>query len=261
MKKTTLALALAFGVSAAFAQDLTSKKGEAILPAAGDWAISLDAAPLISTIGNIMNPNSTSGITGTGGASNYIMGKMFKDEKTAYRVILGLDFGSVTDKTLVDQSGSTSTPPAQVTDVEKVSGRSITIGGGYEMRRGSTRLQGYYGGMGMITLGGSKTTNTWGNAISATNTASRSTSDKSGGTFGLNLSGFVGAEYFVLPKVSIGAEYWWGLGFSTTGEGESVSEAWNGTGVETTTTKTAGGSSFGLGGQYGSGQMFVNLHF
>jgi len=35
MKKSVLGLALAFGVSSAFAQDLTSKKGEPILPEVG----------------------------------------------------------------------------------------------------------------------------------------------------------------------------------------------------------------------------------
>ena len=51
MKKSVLALAMAFGVSSAFAQDLTSKKGEPILPEAGDWAISASANPFLNYIG------------------------------------------------------------------------------------------------------------------------------------------------------------------------------------------------------------------
>ena len=266
MKKSVLLLAATFGVTGAFAQDLTSKKGEKYLPEANDWAISLDAQPVIKTLGNLMNPNDAGDITGNGGATNYIMGKMFKDEKTAYRALLGLNFGSVTTKTLVDQAGSTSTPPAQVENSTKVSSNSITLGAGLEKRRGSTRLQGYYGGMAMISLGGGKVTNTYGNALSSTNPEGgvpRLTSDKAGSEFGLNLNGFIGAEYFVLPKLSIGAEYWWGLGFSSIGEGETTVEQFDfvSNGVKTTTTKTAGGSSFGIGGQYGSAQMFINLHF
>jgi hypothetical protein len=267
MKKSVLLLAATFGVTAAFAQDLTSKKGEKILPEANDWAISLDAQPVIKTLGNIMNPNAPGGITGTGGASNYIMGKLFKDEKTAYRAILGLNFGSATTKSLVDLSTSTTTPPAQVENSSKLSTNSITLGAGLEKRRGSTRLQGYYGGMAMINFGGVSTTNTYGEALSATNTGTRLLTSKAGSTFGLNLSGFIGAEYFILPKVSIGAEYWWGLGFSSTGEGETVTESFGIQGTATTpsvyqtTTKTAGGSSFNIGGQYGTAQMFLNLHF
>ena len=45
MKKSIALVAMAFGVSSAFAQDLTSKKGEPILPEAGDWSIGIDAAP------------------------------------------------------------------------------------------------------------------------------------------------------------------------------------------------------------------------
>ena len=52
MKKSVLALALAFGVTTAFAQDLTSKKGEPILPEAGDWGISTDATPFLNYAGN-----------------------------------------------------------------------------------------------------------------------------------------------------------------------------------------------------------------
>ena len=38
MKKSTLLIAaMAFTASAAFAQDLTSKKGETFLPESGDW--------------------------------------------------------------------------------------------------------------------------------------------------------------------------------------------------------------------------------
>jgi hypothetical protein len=260
--KKTLAIALAFGVATAFAQDLTSKKGEKILPEAGDWSIGFDALPMIGTVGNLMNLNTNTTVTGTGGATNYIMGKYFKDEKTAFRGMLGLNLGSTTVKSFEDQVGSTSTPPAQVENSVKTSGNSVTLGGGYEMRKGSTRLQGYYGGMAMITLGGSKITNTYGNALSANNPVpTRTLTNKAGSTFGFNLNGFIGAEYFVLPKISIGAEYWWGLGFSRVGEGEQTTEGWNGTGITSTTTKTAGSSSFGLGGRYASGQMFVNLHF
>ena len=52
MKKTVLVIALALGISGAFAQDLTSKKGEPMLPEANDWAISLNADPIFTFVGN-----------------------------------------------------------------------------------------------------------------------------------------------------------------------------------------------------------------
>ena len=258
MKKTVLVMALAIGVTGAFAQDLTSKKGEKYLPEANDWSIGFDAVPALNAVGRVMGGSQGTAMTNPMGSTQYIVGKMFKDEKTAYRAALGINFGSTTTKTLVTDLTSTATPPAQVTDESKASSNKIALGAGIEKRRGSTRLQGYYGGMLMINFGGSKTTNTYGNALSATNTASRVTSAKAGSTFGLGLNGLIGAEYFIAPKISIGAEYWWGVNFSSTGEGENVSEAWT-TAATTTTTKTAGGSSFGLGNSVSS--IMVNFHF
>ena len=52
MKKSITILAFAFGITGAFAQDLTSKKGEPILPEAGDWAIGIDATPFLNYAGN-----------------------------------------------------------------------------------------------------------------------------------------------------------------------------------------------------------------
>lgn len=269
MKKSVLVMALAIGTTAAFAQDLTSKKGEKFLPEANDWSIGMNAAPILNAIGSaVSNQNNGGGaVTGFMGATNYITGKMFKDEKTAYRAMLGINFGSTTQKALVNQAGSTSNPPAKVEDTKGTSAFGIDLGAGYEMRRGNTRLQGYYGGMVMIGFGTSSETYTYGNALSATNTsnapqfsqAAGLKESKAGSTFSFGLNGFVGAEYFFLPKLSLGAEYWWGLGFTNTGEGESTSESWNGTGVTSTTTKNAGSSAFNLGGQYAN--LFINFHF
>ena len=43
----------------------------------------------------------------------------------------------------------------------------------------------------------------------------------------LGVSAFGGAEYFFLPKISIGAEVGWGISYQHTGQGISVSEKWN----------------------------------
>ena len=152
------------------------------------------------------------------------------------------------------------------------------------MRRGKTRLQGYYGGMLWIMLGGGSDEFTYGNAFSTTNTSATSTltwspitsgptssrtkESVAGSTFGFGLRGFIGAEYFILPKISIGAEYGWGLGMSSTGEGEMTTESWdfaNST-IKTSTTKVAGMKMFGLdtdisNGMVQSAQITINFHF
>ncbi|MCC6691493.1 MAG: hypothetical protein IT235_08175 [Bacteroidia bacterium] len=279
MKKTVLVVALAIGVTGAFAQDLTSKKGEKFLPEANDWSIGFDATPALNAVGRVMGGSQGTSMSNPFGSTQYIVGKMFKDEKTAYRAALGINFGSTTTKNNVydDQVGvATPDPTKTVEDSWKSSTNSITIGAGIEKRRGTTRLQGYYGGMLMINFGNSgSNTYTYGNAMSTTNaaptsttnwssktaaaSASRTTESKGGSTFGLGLNGFIGAEYFVAPKIAVGAEYWWGIGFSSTGEGSMTSETISAGAVKSTSTKMAGGSSFNIGNSVSA--VMVNFYF
>lgn len=293
MKKSVLVIALAFGVSSAFAQDLTSKKGEPILPEAEDWAISFDATPVFQFVGNAF-----SGYTGPNGAPSVnflnsnqtIIGKKFIDEKSAYRVLVRLGFTNQSYKNLVDDN-SIATPavfPAQDAQVEdKFSTKStnIGIGVGKEMRRGKTRLQGYYGADAMIwiSMSGTKykygnvitpvptaagqtatpTTTTWDAAGNVTGTgpsSDRMLSTKSGMTFGIGVRGFIGAEYFIFPKISIGAEYGWGIGYQMSGKGKAINEETQiVSGVNTLAeqeTLTAGSSKFGFDTDINQSNMF-----
>lgn len=271
MKKKVLLIAAIFTAGVTFAQDqMTSKKGTPILPEAGDYAIGFDAGALTNYAGNLFNGAAGNNINNGLNLqnANTIYGKYFVDANTAYRGMVRLGFSSATDKFLVDDVTSTATPPAQVEDEEKMSEMNITIGGGLEMRRGKGRLQGVYGPMAMISLGTMKTEYTYGNSLSATNTAHTSsfgqaagvTENKQGSTFTLNLGGFAGVEYFFAPKMSVGAEIMWTIALETTGEGERTEESWNGTAAESTTTKTAGNSEFSFDTRP-MGNLNLNFHF
>ncbi|MGB3946682.1 MAG: hypothetical protein WBM13_01750 [Bacteroidia bacterium] len=247
MKKTSLVVALALGASSVFAQNLTSKKGEFILPEAGDWGVSVNATPFLNYFGNFIGGNglNTAPTTNFLSTNQSIMGKYFVDEQTAYRGGVRINFGSTSSAVKVPVIPA-ATPVTYVDDVTKVSGSNIGLTAGWEKRRGKTRLQGFYGGELGIMLGTSKTTTTYGNAVSVDNPVTRTKEIKAGSTFGLGLRGFIGAEYFILPKMSIGGEFGWGLAFSSTGEGETTTESWDGTAVVTTLTKTGKSSSFGF---------------
>lgn len=297
MKKAMLVLAVAFGVSSAFAQDLTSKKGEPFLPETDDWAVSIEANPLLNYLGNALNGNTSN----TPPSWNFlnsnltIIGKMFKDEKTAYRAIIRIGTGSVKTTEMIADATVTTPPtfPApypMVSDVEKVSGNSIGLGGGLEMRRGKTRLQGVYGGEALLWTSAGKTTYEYGNALSATVDATAATSTDFGGNLGVDpqylvnarmtesktgrtlafaVRGFIGAEYFIFPKMSIGGEFGWGIGISSTGAG---SETWEmrdpaapGAGVGIT-RDTGKSSAFWIDvdqNLFGTGNasLRLNLHF
>jgi hypothetical protein len=275
MKKQVLLVAAICGFSMTQAQDLTNKNGMTILPEAGDIALGFDASPLFSYVGNSFN-GSTGNSFNTGWTNNLqtIYGKYYLDASTAVRGWVRLGFGSTTDEVYVTDVTSTATPPAMVTDTRKDSYNAIILGGGIEMRRGHNRLQGYYGGDLIFGIIGNSTEYTYGNSLSTTNTAHTSSfgqtpgmlTDNPGSTFMLGLRGVIGVEYFILPKISLGAEYAWGLGLMNQGEGMSSVEAWNGTAAETTETTTGGSSSFGIDTDmnnmmFGGGSVNLLFHF
>lgn len=278
MKRKVLFVASLFLATATFAQDgLTSKKGEAILPEAGDWALGFDAAPFISYFGNLANGNTNNSMNAawqTNDAS--IVGKYFKDEKTAYRGRVRIGFGSTAQDT--NQDTSSTFTPVFVTGENSTSNFNIVLGGGIEKRKGNTRIQGYYGGEVLIAFASNSSETEYGIALSQNfqNGGNKRTLEISSSAFSFGLRGFVGVEWFVAPKVSLGAEYGWGLGFTSTGGAETDFEVWDasanaGAGAVLTGTDLAPlGDSTGFsldtdnngGGIFGgSGQINLIFHF
>ncbi|MCX6297192.1 MAG: hypothetical protein NTX97_14265 [Bacteroidetes bacterium] len=288
MKKSILLLAFAFCATGVYAQDLTSKKGEPILPEAGDWAISMDANPIFNFIGNAFKSDTTNSAPGTNWLNNNqtIIGKKFIDEKSAYRILFRIGFTSETSKMMVLDESKVGSPilfpvqPAQTEDKFSTRNTNIAIGLGKEMRRGKTRLQGFYGADAMVWISASGTKAKYGNIMSSSSVSSttgsttttnptstdwydadgdgnttealtnneRIVQKKSGMTFGIGVRGFIGAEYFLFPKMSIGAEYGWGIGYQTTGKGRVTTEKQGGTpnAVAKIDEVTAGSSKFGF---------------
>lgn len=289
MKKSIALVALAFGVTSAFAQDLTSKKGEPILPEAGDWSIGIEATPFLDYAGNFFgktvknNAPTWNFLNG----NNVIVGKYFVEANKAYRAGIRIGFGSNTERAMVaDRAAASNTtvtfPSANAMKENewKHSNTAFGLTGGIEMRKGKTRLQGFYGGELGIFFGSSKDKFTYGNALVATGTnpvlvsnadafagannvnaappiqgvagSARATERKNGSTFTFGVRGFVGAEYFVLPKISVGAEFGWGIGLtsrgktSTTWESIGASSGATANTVGTTTIEGSKSGSFGL---------------
>ncbi len=290
MKKTVLVVALAFGVSSAFAQGLTSKKGEPFMPETDDWAISFDVDPIFNWVGNIFsNGNSNTPGVGFLNGNQTIIGKKYTSPTDAMRVVVRLGLTSQNDKQNVDQDLTVPVPfptvGPQVEDSRKMSNTTIGIGVGKEMRRGKTRLQGFYGADAMLWFSGNKTKYEYGNAITATsqtpttynfgnNTGtegpagefSRVLESKGGTTIGIGVRGFIGVDYFIFPKIAIGAEYGWGIGFQTTGKGKRIIETSGNNAavppavvVAEQETEIAGSSRFGIDTDLNQGGIF-NFH-
>jgi len=292
MKKLFLAFSLLAATFVANAQNQTqttptqattpilSKKGYAILPEAGDWGLSFSASPLINYFGNAFHgtgaytlPSNTSYTTPYPNIAQpitAITGKYFLDANTAVRALLGVNMTSSTQKALVNDVTSTSTPQAQVTDKLRTGTTGFYLGAGLEKRKGIGRVQGFYGAQAILGIASSSNNYTYGNSLSATHTTHTQSFGQtqgllkatSGTTFTMAVVGFVGVEYFFAPKISLGAEYQWGPSLSLTGKGQTQIQSWNGTTNSSTTTTTkayGGGSSTSLG--LGAGLTSVNLNF
>ncbi len=309
MKKVLSVLSLTVFVSGIFAQggatpapaqgnttastpdvpQIMSKKGEVYLPQAGDWALSMDATPWFNYIGNFFHGTGTtqSPTASFLNSNETIIGKYYVNNRTAYRVLVRIGINSYSQNQEIASSDTGQTfPAAQVEDKRTISSHFIGVGAGIEKRKGSTRLQGYYGVEAMFYLAGSDTTFTYGNAYNAstdatpvwfnwnsTNTLNsglpRPTQDGPGGTFGISLLGYAGVEYFFAPKISIGAEFTWGINFQTTSQGTiSVEELNPNTGTDQTDIyKTSGNTRFsldnGINTAWGnsSGALYITFHF
>ncbi len=292
MKKKVLFVASMFMATAMIAQDgLTSKKGEAFLPEAGDWALGFDGTQFLDYAGNMFNGNTGNGLTTNWVQNNpsmTIYGKMFKDETTAYRAKVRIGFGSTSSDAVgfYDADADPTTNSVEYTNTTKSSNMMITLGGGIEKRRGNTRIQGFYGGEALISFGSSSDSYDYGRAYSddwnadeelltvpatilGNAVSQRVTERKAGSTFQLGLRGFVGVEWFIAPKVSLSAEYGWALAMSSTGGGEEEVEYWgtsetstSANSLQTETVNTVDSeSSFGIDTDNNGGTIAIFFHF
>jgi hypothetical protein len=265
MKRNTLILAAFFAASIVGAQDLTSKKGEPMLPEGGEYALGADAAPFLNYFGNFIGGNGLNvaptlsphpvASGGTGPTGFAIYGKKFIDAQNAYRATVRLGLNNATQRSFVpDLDGD---PGDVVEDKTKTSSTGVTLGLGKEMRRGNTRLQGVYGAMAQLSYSSMKTSYEYGNSLD--DMGFQLTEEKSGSTFTFGVGVFGGVEYFFVPKISIAGEYGWGLGFSSTGDGEVTTAV---DGDDDIVTQTAGSSLFGLDTAAGdSATLRVMFHF
>jgi len=192
----------------------------------------------------------------------------------------------------------------------KHSSNAIGLSGGIEKRKGKTRLQGYYGGELGFFLSTSKDKYTYGNKLAVNLFPSGSNQDqnvsvdvsdevggsgnvvpgspifqgtviggnariterKNGSVFSFGVRGFIGAEYFILPKLSLGGEFGWGVGLSTVGKSKTTYEAagnnggaQDAIGAATVDGSKNGGFSLDTDNNNSmwapSGSLRINLHF
>lgn len=206
---------------------LRTKRGQAILPQAGDYSLGFDAAPLANFALNLIKFGQNTGQDAehpgyVSGLEQVIVGKYFLANDLALRARFGINSITSSEKTF----GPNPLTPSAV-DPENIllsksseSESDIFLGVGLEKRRGYNRLQGIYGGELILGYGSSKTSNKYEIEFNKTAQdsgfitpgATRVLSTKGGGSLTFGVRGFVGVEYFVAPKISVGAEFGWSVG-------------------------------------------------
>ncbi len=230
---------------------LKSKRGYEILPQAGDWAIGISASGTLNYVGNLFNGNTgnfANGIfeyTNAPSLLNYtdgmnFFGKKFITSNSAYRVRVNILANSNSEQYAVikDEVTPDINYPAYVEDVYKYSQTGVTLGLGKELRRGSHRIQGVYGAEALLGFYKSSENYTYGNdmnlnfpsptdAFGGTNNGERMTNFKSGTMIFAGVRGFLGAEYFFAPKMSIGGEFGYTLGYANQGTSTNTYERYD----------------------------------
>ena len=254
MKKVIFLFSLCLCVGfSAMAQDVdeeynaayANKRGVYLLPQAGDFALGVDATPLLEFVGNIFT-SAKNNAPNFNGVDQTIYGKYFLKDNRALRARLTFNLLNTTDKGVVPDDEAIADDPdsdATLVDKMKTSNTDVELGIGYEFRRGNGRVQGFCGFEAAFGFNsGDKIRYDYANPMTDLNTApsmynfennsivtnaTRTTETKQGNMLSVGLGVFAGVEYFFAPQMSIGGELGLGFRFRTIGQSQSTSEKWD----------------------------------
>lgn len=223
----------------------TNKQGVPVLPKAGEFAIGINAHPILEFVGNSANGSTWNGTSFDFLDNNhYIFGKYFADDLTAYRIMLRVGLNNNTLSKYVTDDLDTEMID-QVIDQHNTSKTNIFLGLGMEKRKGIYRIQGYAGGDLMLGISNGSEKYTYGNEITSTNPMpttydfgtnimgmSRVLQHNHGFGFSVGARAFVGVEYFLFPKLSLGGEFGWGINFGARGTSSVKAEYYTSSGTK-----------------------------
>lgn len=236
----------------AYGDATVNKRGIALLPTCGDFAIGMDATPFLRYAGNMFNGTQDNEAPFASSLDEVaIYGKYFVQPDRAIRAAVRLNFGQDTQNEDV---------PNYV-DKIKVSDFGITLIGGYEWRRGHGRVQGFYGAEGRIFFNSKSVKIEYNEAISVTNDE-RPTKIKTSPEFGIGAAGFVGVEYFFAPKISLGAEFNLAFDVAFSGKSKTETEDWDASNQQVVKNTIKGKSSTDFNLRTNpTGSLFLMFHF
>lgn len=274
------------------------KQQKQYLPEEGDWALGIDVVPILKYIGNAFNgtdgSNGLDHVGGTPFTSGHfgnqglmptvsIMGKYMLTDEWAVRANVGLMISSANDKAYSPDDKALLTNPfseAKVIDRARYDRNGMSMLLGAEYRKGARRIQGVFGAGLLFAFQNSKETYSWGNALTEINQSPTSHAfanmptlptgyralkqNGAGSDFYLGLTGSAGIEWFVAPKIALGAEVNLSLYYIFGTQTYVESEGYNATlgKVETRTDLYAPGSnSIYFGTESLGGSLYMTFYF
>ncbi|CAN5413154.1 hypothetical protein BH11BAC1_BH11BAC1_22830 [soil metagenome] len=283
MKKLLTVAILFSAINISNAQELLSKKGTPVLPEAKDWSIGFQADPLLKYFGNFFNKDNNNNTILESQVPLTLVGLYMKDDHTAYRLKLRIGLGAKsTDNFVDDDNYQAALPKAKTTDTWKATSTNLAVGFGIQKSRGKGRLRGIYGIEATLGFNSSTDSYTYGNPFKSDKSDPTSTSDwtqkdttgnyisisatsrtskvNNPNQFSLLLNGFIGAEYFFAPKLSLSAEYGYGVNLITDGERETFTVSADGASGKETSVRNAKSSQLSLD-VIDAGAITLHLYF
>jgi len=292
MKYKLSIIILAFGLSAmtlgqtdspegSDGPNLVSKKGVTILPEEGELAIGIDAWPFLNYLGSFLSNAGASApwvdYPDIGGLAG-IYAKYMLSSNLAIRANFRGDFGSVSDIYVVPQSTLFYDPlaPQFVEDVVTATSNQLHLGVGIEKLRGKSRVQGKYGAELVFGYEKYTTAYNYGNSITnefnrpATynniyNGAERILNDYLDKGLYVGIRGFLGAEFFIGPKISLGGEFGYSFIYQWSQNRITEYQYWDSSAQQVSTvireTNNTGYDDFLLGIDQLDGSITLFLYF
>lgn len=234
---------------------------KAYIPEQGDIAVSFDAAPVLKFVGNMFNGSSNNTLNNlsgqavsANGVENFkidditpnvsIMGKYMVTDNIAARVNFGVNVRSLTTNAYVTDDAANITNPLnedKLIDTRFDSKKGFSAMLGAEYRKGENRIQGIFGAGFIFGSNKVKTEYQYANAVTDLNqnpssgftgtaiptTGYRTLSKTTEANRFFGLAGNVGVEWFVAPKVSLGAEVNLSIYSVKEGQTYTITEGYN----------------------------------
>ena len=296
MKKLLLiAAAICMLPLAAIAQEANGAKAEKVyLPEQGDWSIGFNVVPVLKYVGNLFNGTSGNTLESLGGQpitdnmDGYeknnispdvsLTGKYMLTDEWALRANVGFMVRSDISKSYATDDKALALDPfseAKVVDKMRKSNHGVSLMLGGEYRKGKKRVQGVFGAGVLFGLKKTKTTYSYGNEMTSLNQkptitlgsyngAYRIDTQKGASDVFLGLTGSAGVEWFVAPKISLGAEVNLNLYYVFGGQQWTTSTGYNtslGAVEQRTNISSPGNDVFRFGTDNLGGALYMSFYF